>query len=146
MPYHEEDVRIDLADWWHDAEAIRRVRAEVFIREQGIPASLEWDGRDADCDHVLAQDASGQALATARLMPDGRIGRMAVLEGWRRRGIGRRLLQLLLQQARVRGLRETYLHAQTGVADFYRKAGFRNEGEVFVEAGLPHVHMFRTLD
>lgn len=146
MPDGAEGVHIALADWWRDADAIQRVRTAVFIREQGIPARLEWDGRDADCDHVLARDAGGQALATARLMPDGRIGRMAVLDGWRRRGIGRRMLQLLLQQATQRGLREIYLHAQLDVADFYRKAGFRSEGEPFVEAGLPHVQMSRTLD
>jgi predicted GNAT family N-acyltransferase len=146
MPDRTNGIRIALADWWRDADAIRRVRADVFIREQGIPARLEWDGRDADCEHVLAQDVQGQALATARLMPDGRIGRMAVLDGWRRRGIGRRMLELLLQQARQCGLRVTYLHAQLDVADFYRKAGFRDAGEPFVEAGLPHVHMHHTFD
>jgi predicted GNAT family N-acyltransferase len=146
MPDRPDAVRITLTDWRHDSTAIGRVRAEVFIREQGIPPGLEWDGRDVDCDHVLARDADGRALATARLMPDGRIGRMAVLDGWRRRGIGRRMMELLLQQARRRGLRETYLHAQLEVAEFYRKAGFRRDGEHFVEAGLPHVHMRRRID
>jgi predicted GNAT family N-acyltransferase len=137
--------RIMLADWWRDADAIRQLRTTVFIVEQGIPAALEWDGQDADCDHVLVEDAAGQSLATGRLMPDGRIGRMAVRADWRRQGVGSLLLQALLDQARHRGLHEVYLHAQQAVSRFYRKADFLQRGDPFLEAGIMHVVMQRTL-
>jgi len=133
------------ADWWCDADAIREVRAAVFIEEQGIPATLEWDGLDADCDHVLVRDRDGQSLATGRLMKDGRIGRMAVLAPWRGRGIGTRLLEALLDLAGRHGLHEVYLHARLEVVPFYRTAGFRTCGEPFTEVGIRHVLMQRSL-
>ena len=133
--------RVALADWWSDTDAIRHVRTAVFVAEQGIPAALEWDGLDADCDHVLVRAAGGLPVATGRLMADGRIGRMAVLSPWRRRGIGTLLLEALLEQARACAMHEVYLHAQVEVAAFYRSAGFVAAGQPFTEAGIRHVSM-----
>jgi predicted GNAT family N-acyltransferase len=140
-----ESPSVQIADWWRDADAIRQVRTAVFVVEQGIPAALEWDGMDVDCDHVLVRDRDGSSLATGRLMADGRIGRMAVLAAWRNRGIGRQLLAELLELAGQRGLREVYLHAQLEVVPFYRMAGFRAHGEPFAEAGIRHILMQREL-
>jgi len=133
------------ADWQRDQAAIRAVRSAVFIREQAIPADLEWDGMDAACDHVLVFDTRGQPVATGRLQPDGRIGRMAVLPGWRGRGIGRAVLQTLLVRAAARGMTQVYLHAQAGAAGFYSAAGFRQQGTPFSAAGIPHVRMIREV-
>jgi predicted GNAT family N-acyltransferase len=140
-----DSLSVQIADWWRDADAIRQVRSAVFIAEQGIPATLEWDGLDVDCDHVLVRDQDGCSLATGRLMTDGRIGRMAVLAPWRNRGIGRQLLEAILELAGQRGLREVYLHAQLEVVPFYQMAGFRVCGEPFAEAGIRHVIMQRGL-
>ena len=132
-----------IADWQSDADAIQAVRHGVFIKEQGIPAVLEWDGVDSDCRHILVRDAAGQAIATGRLMPDGRIGRMAVLKAWRGRGIGRLMLSRLIELAAACGYARVYLHARQDAAGFYRAAGFRESGETFTEAGIPHVTMVR---
>jgi predicted GNAT family N-acyltransferase len=131
------------ADWQRDAEAIQAVRHAVFIKEQGIPSTLEWDGLDAGCRHVLGLDAARQAIATGRLMPDGRIGRMAVMPAWRGRGVGRQLLSCLIELATAQGHTRVYLHARQDVAGFYRAAGFREFGEPFTEAGILHVAMAR---
>jgi predicted GNAT family N-acyltransferase len=72
-----DSCTVTSADWQRDAAAIQSVRDAVFIQEQGFPATLEWDGLDPGCAHALVWDAAGQAVATGRLLPDGRIGRMA---------------------------------------------------------------------
>jgi len=133
------------ADWQRDRTAIHTVRTAVFIHEQAIPAALEWDSMDGACEHVLVFDAHNQAIATGRLQPDGRIGRMAVLRHWRGRGIGSSLLCHLEGLATARGLSGVYVHAQLGAECFYRKAGFRRQGEIFVAAGIRHVRMSRGI-
>ncbi len=77
-----------LASWQEDSRALKLIREAVFIYEQGISVELEWDGLDPDSIHVLALDASGHPIGTARLRPDGAIGRMAVLKEWRRKRRG----------------------------------------------------------
>ncbi|HUL93552.1 MAG TPA: GNAT family N-acetyltransferase [Burkholderiales bacterium] len=130
---------------WRDALPLARpVREKVFIEEQNVPRELEWDEWDERCDHALACDSAGNPIGTARLLPDGRIGRMAVSKEWRRKGVGSALLAALLDRARGRGTTRSLLHAQTQAAGFYRRFGFSERGEEFLEAGIPHVEM--TLD
>lgn len=133
------------AEWPADSDKLRHVRYEVFVREQGVPEALEWDGRDSECAHVIAEDARGEAIGCGRLLPDGHIGRMAVLRAWRGRGVGTALLARLLAAARDRGLPETILHAQLTAVRFYAAHGFRAYGPEFEEAGIVHVEMRRRL-
>ena len=65
---------------------IRSIRDTVFGEEQKVPRELDWDGNDPSCIHVVATDSEGAAIGTGRMQPDGRIGRLAVLKQWRRRG------------------------------------------------------------
>jgi len=127
---------------WRDAlPRARAVREKVFIEEQKVPRELEWDEWDERCDHALACDTAGDPIGTARLLPDGRIGRMAVLKEWRRNGVGGALLLALLDCARGRSMARSVLHAQTQAVGFYRRFGFSERGEQFLEAGIPHVEM-----
>jgi predicted GNAT family N-acyltransferase len=137
--------RVDVARLPDDLPAIHHVRRQVFVVEQGIPEQLEWDGRDAACQHVLATDARLLAIGTGRLDPEGRIGRMAVLPSWRAHGVGRALLDALLDLARARGLQEVVVHAQSQMGGFYHKAGFREQGQPFTEAGIKHQKMVKPL-
>jgi predicted GNAT family N-acyltransferase len=131
---------------WSDALPLARpVREQVFIVEQGVPRELEWDDWDARSDHVVAFASERKAIGTARLLPDGHIGRMAVLKDWRGQGVGSALFEALLELARAKGMVVVALNAQTHAAGFYRRFGFRQEGEEFVEAGIPHVAMRLTL-
>jgi len=96
---------------------------------------------DVACQHVLASADDGAPIGTGRLLPDGRIGRMAVLKVWRGCGIGGALLRELLELAREQGHMEARLHAQTHALEFYRKHGFTPVGDEFMEAGIPHYEM-----
>src|SRR5882672_4367012 len=96
---------------WPEALPLARpVRERVFVEEQKVPRELELDEWDERCEHAVACDPRGEAIGTARLQPDGRIGRMAVLGEWRRRGVGSALLEALLEQARKRSMRHITLH------------------------------------
>jgi predicted GNAT family N-acyltransferase len=132
---------VRLTDWAQDATALRAVRTPVFIVEQAIPESLEWDEADTVSVHALAIATDGTVVGCGRLLPDGHIGRMAVLREWRGCGVGAALLARLVQLARTHGHPQALLHAQTHALDFYAKQGFVPVGEVFVEAGLPHQTM-----
>jgi predicted GNAT family N-acyltransferase len=142
MAAHPFSVRA--ADWNLDRPALRAVREQVFVREQAVPIELEWDEFDPLCQHVVAE-AAGQAIGTGRLLPDGHIGRMAVLKSWRGRGVGSALLETLLRLARDRGIRRVRLNAQSRAVAFYRRHGFVTEGEEFLEAGIRHRSMWRDV-
>jgi predicted GNAT family N-acyltransferase len=139
------DFSILLTDWAHDAPRLSEVRRAVFIDEQGVPEDMEWDADDSGAVHLLAVDDSGQAIGCARLLPDGHIGRMAVLPAWRGRGVGRALLAAAQNAAQTRGHTTLRLSAQTHAAAFYARAGFVAVGDDYEEAGIAHVAMQKKL-
>jgi predicted GNAT family N-acyltransferase len=131
--------------WDAERTVLERIRREVFVREQGIPESDEWDVEDATSVHILAT-LNREPVGTGRLNRAGKIGRIAVLPGQRGRGIGPLILGRLLEEARRLGIREPCLHAQVQAVPFYEKFGFERKGEVFDEAGIPHVRMSLVLE
>lgn len=140
-----DTLNVALADWEADSAAIRAVRNTVFSDEQGISEALDFDGRDHECVQVLARVGDGEVVGTARMLPDGHVGRIAVHERWRGRGVGTRLVECLTGVARDRGFSEIYLHSQAQAADFYTRLGYETRGDTFMEAGIEHVLMVRTL-
>jgi predicted GNAT family N-acyltransferase len=131
---------------WPEARAeAQRIREAVFVAEQGVPPDIELDEWDERCEHALAYDAGGRPVGTGRLLPDGHIGRMAVLREARGQGVGGRVLEALIERARERGMRRVALNSQTHAAPFYARFGFAVVGETFMEAGIAHVAMERDL-
>jgi len=138
-------VRIELMDWEHAKNIAGPIRFAIFVGEQNVPAGIELDDKDAESLHAVAYDEAGKAIGTGRLLPEGKIGRMAVVKEWRRRGVGADLLEALVGEARRRGLAEVQLSAQLQAAEFYRAHGFVAEGKVYEEAGILHQAMRRSL-
>lgn len=132
---------IEPANYTVDSEELRSVRKSVFIDEQHIPAEIEFDELDKLCHHVLVRDIQFQPIGTCRLSPEGKIGRMAVLQEWRHQGVGKSMFNALIDKARNLGLSEVTANAQLGALGFYEKLGFIKEGETFMEAGIPHQAM-----
>lgn len=127
---------------WESARSdLLKVRREVFVLEQGVPEEIEIDEQDALSRHFLALDVDGVPIGTARLLSDGRVGRMAVLAPWRRRGVGRGLMLTVIEAARRHGESGLRLHAQVHSIPFYESLGFTVCGEEFDEAGIPHREM-----
>jgi predicted GNAT family N-acyltransferase len=137
-------VQIELMSWEPARAEASRIRFAVFVVEQGVPADIELDEHDAACVHAVAFHA-GRAIGTGRLLPDGHIGRMAVIEEWRGRGVGSAILARLIEAAAQRGDREVQLSAQVHAVEFYRAHGFHPEGGIYDDAGIPHQAMRRAL-
>ncbi|MGD7653165.1 MAG: GNAT family N-acetyltransferase [Verrucomicrobiales bacterium] len=134
-PFHV--VEVGFADRLSE---IRAVRFTVFVDEQKVPEEIEMDEWDERSRHVLAV-ADGVAIGTGRLLPDGHIGRVAVLREWRGRKVGVAVMEKLVAMGRAAGMSELVLSAQTQAAGFYQALGFTPRGGVFEEAGIEHIEM-----
>ncbi|MBL8309833.1 MAG: GNAT family N-acetyltransferase [Burkholderiales bacterium] len=137
--------RVKTATWPDDHATLKAIRFEVFVDEQGVPAELEVDSNDPLSIHAIAW-INGEAAACGRLLPDGHVGRMAVLQRWRGKGAGAAVLRHLIERARQRGDREVVLSAQTHAIGFYEKFGFIAEGEIYPDCDIPHREMRKPLD
>ena len=142
---HSPLFSVKRVSWAGAYDALRAVRTAVFIAEQRIPEALEWDEMDACCVHVLATTGANEPIGTGRLLPDGHIGRMAVLRSWRGKGVGAALLRELIAAAMEQGHAHAELSAQTYAVGFYRRFGFEVTGEEYLEVGIPHRTMQRAL-
>ena len=138
------DFSVHLYAWNEAMPLTQPLREQVFVIEQKVPIELEWDEFDAVSRHAIAFNTAGEAIGTGRLLPDGHLGRMAVLPAWRGRGVGRLILNSLIAEATRLGIQQLVLHAQTHAVSFYRACGFIAAGEEFMEAGIPHLKMTRT--
>jgi predicted GNAT family N-acyltransferase len=138
-------LRIELMDWSAARAEASRIRKTVFVEEQRVPPEIEMDEHDGACVHALAY-LQGRAVGTGRLLPDGHIGRMAVLKQHRALGVGGAILERLVEEARAKGMRAAVLSAQTHALGFYRRHGFRELGAIYEEAGILHQEMRRALN
>jgi predicted GNAT family N-acyltransferase len=138
-------IRVELCGWDAARAIATPIRHAVFVDEQRVPAELEIDERDPQCVHALAYDAAGRALGTGRLLPDGHIGRMAVVREARQLGVGSALLAALMDEARRRGHAQAILSAQTHAVPFYRRHGYVVTSGEYLDCGIPHVDMQCTL-
>ena len=127
------------ATWHADRAELEFIRRQVFIDEQNIPESEEWDDADENSSHVLAVSEKRDVVGTGRIEATGKIARLAVLAEYRGQGVGSAMLTRLIEEARKKGLSQVFLHAQTHALDFYKKFGFVSDEEIFPEGGIPHV-------
>ncbi|ROZ61579.1 YbgC/FadM family acyl-CoA thioesterase [Ramlibacter sp. WS9] len=145
----EEMVEVKTGRWQDLGHDAARIRTEVFVDEQRIPADMEWDDGDQTAIHAVAYNRLGQPLATGRLLQQvpgvARIGRMAVHRALRGSGVGKQVLKALMDVAANRGDYEAMLHAQSSAQTFYLGLGFVPRGAPFDEAGIAHIEMARTL-
>ena len=139
------EFTVKRVSWSAAGGGLRAIRKTVFVDEQRVPEELEWDGLDAQCIHVLAETAVGEAIGTGRLLPDGHIGRMAVLQRWRGQGVGSAILKELIAAAIEAGHPSAVLNAQTRALEFYARFGFEVISDEFMEAGIPHRTMRLSL-
>lgn len=138
-------------NWPQYREAIEKIRHDVFIDEQNVPAELEWDHLDPGATHFLILDTSNPntpdkdtPIAYARLLPEGKLTRMAVARKMRHKGFGKQLVLKALEKCQQVELTEIHLDAQIAAIEFYRKLGFIEVGDEFMDAGIKHIHMTRS--
>ncbi|MER5812401.1 GNAT family N-acetyltransferase [Streptomyces sp. NPDC002033] len=150
-------VSVRVAGSEADLAACYAVRTEVFVVEQAVPESVEYDAYDAVALHVLAVGPDGEALGTGRLLygpealaktgaPEvGSLGRLAVRKSARGLGVGAMLVRAIEAQAGRLGLAAVDLGAQTHALAFYERLGYVAYGPEFQDAGIPHRAMRRPL-
>ena len=139
---------VQIADWTQQHDVLAKIRTDVFVTEQQVPAEMERDELDAGAVHVAARDATGTVIGTGRLIldqPVPRIGRMAVVKSWRNAGVGGKILESLCDAAKQRGFGDVLVHSQTHASPFYFKHGFLSHGSEFFEAGIPHQEMRKRI-
>jgi predicted GNAT family N-acyltransferase len=141
----EKLLRVSVKRVSNAAELTRAysIRIRVFVKEQGVPREIELDDDDPRAMHFLAVDGR-RAIGTARVVLHhgaAKIGRMAVLKSYRRRGVGAKLLKRAIAAACRMKARKIYLHAQIAVSGFYQRLNFHSVGPVFDEAGIAHRKM-----
>ena len=139
---------VQIVEWSEHHDELARIRTEVFVNEQNVPAKIVMDELDATCVHAAAYDPLGNLVGTGRLVlapPIPRIGRMAVQKVWRNAGVGGGLLTALCDAAKQHGFSEVMLHSQTHATPFYYKHGFLSRGPEFFEASIPHQEMRKQI-
>ena len=135
---------IQILSWEQAQSQAYPIRLAVFVKEQGVPEELELDEEDPLAWHAIAR-LDGQAIGTARLQKDGKIGRMAVIQAYRRQGVASAMMNVLLKFGRQHGINQFYLHAQIEALPFYERFGFVANGPVFNEAGIAHQIMRKVI-
>jgi predicted GNAT family N-acyltransferase len=136
-----ETIRF-LSDNQELLSAAHKIRTQVFVKEQGVPISLECDKYDLTASHYLVND-NNKPVATARWRETKngiKLERFAILKQYRNKNIGFAILKEVLLDVTIIG-KTVYLHAQLPVVGFYEKYGFVKEGEEFKEAGISHYKM-----
>ncbi len=143
------NIIVKLADYDQDFPTIQEIRKIVFQQEQGVSTELEFDGKDEICQHLIAY-LDGRAVGTARIRylnaETAKIERLAVLSIARRQGIGKQITIKALEIIANQNMSQVIVHAQEYIKDLYANLGFEQEGEIFVEAGIPHVKMNKWLN
>jgi predicted GNAT family N-acyltransferase len=146
------ETKITLHRWQEPAarRIIQKIRYEVFVEEQKVPVEEEIDRFDPFSLHILVylktRDGVYEPVATGRLIPNGHIGRIAVLKGYRGRGIGLLMMEILEKKAMDKGISTVELDAQLQALPFYEKVGYKPYGDVFMDAGIQHKKMKKILN
>jgi predicted GNAT family N-acyltransferase len=138
-----------ITNWQTHSANLIKIRTAVFMQEQQVSATDEWDGLDEQAVHFLALSASDEAIGCARLLREisgennfYHIGRVAILKSFRNQGIGHQLMQFVIAYCKQTAPgNNIYLHAQTDRRHFYETLGFIAEGDEFIDAGIPHMSM-----
>lgn len=139
---------IKAAELPQELPVIESIRKAVFQAEQGVDSELDFDGKDEVSEQIIAY-LDEQAVGTARIRyldeKIAKIERLAVLLEARGKGIGKQIMEVALDLAAKKNIEEVVINAQEYIIGLHQKLGFEPEGEIFEEAGIPHVKMRKKL-
>lgn len=141
-----KDFRIKyiIADWEKHKKELSAVRHEVFVLGQNVPIELEIEEADKNYTHILAR-AGDKPVGTVRLNSEGHIGRVAVLKEYRKYGIGQEMMRQIEEVAFELGFESLELNSQCHAIPFYEKLDYKVYGDIFLDAGIEHRHMKKSL-
>lgn len=127
------------------------IRRKVFIEEQHVKETEEFDDIDQTCGHYVIYNEEDAPVATGRLIriddEHFQIGRVSTLKAYRHKGYAEFLMLSMIEKVRSLGGKEISLIAQISAIGFYEKCGFFvDQEEVIVDAGIEHKHMKYIVD
>ena len=131
--------------WQTYEEHAKLIREQVFIQEQHISDEDEWDAQDPISEHFMVY-LDGQPVATARLLPTHKLGRVAVLKSYRGQGIGEALIHDVIAKAQQQKRPFVKLSSQVHAVGFYSQLGFETQGQPYMDCDIPHIDMYLKLD
>ena len=131
--------------WDQLQQDAKLIRTQVFICEQGITEADEWDDQDVISQHFVIYDQD-QPIATARLLQNHSVGRVAVVKAYRGQGIGQMIMLEIISYAQKQGLSVLTLSSQVHAISFYEKLGFTVQGNPYDECGISHIEMTMNLN
>ncbi len=140
-------VSADTSALWED---VLSLRLSVFVDEMNVPVELEVDEFDEEAIHLRVQ-IDKKTVGTLRLVLVEehvaesnvvKLGRVAVHPDWRRKGIGKQMMQLAINYCKALPCSRISLGSQTYITSFYESLGFATQGDVFDDAGIPHIAMY----
>ena len=138
------EFTVVVGDWHSLQQHAKHIRELVFILEQDIAPEDEWDDQDPISIHFVVYDTD-QPIATARLLSNDHVGRVAVLKDYRSKGIGKLVMQEIIALAKQQQRKELILSSQVYATQFYSGLGFAVQGESYLDCGIPHVDMVMVL-
>ena len=138
-------IEVEAVSFVGDNEAkIRLIRSTVFSGEQNVDPAIDFDGNDLTAFHALVF-VDGKPAGTGRMLADGHLGRIAILNQYRGTGLGSIIIESLIKIAVANGYGRVYLGSQKQAIKFYEKLGFTPFGDEYVEANIEHISMEKTL-
>ncbi len=142
-----DKITVKIAKTPLDIKKAYGVRELVFMEEQGVSREEEMDEFDGAATHIIAYyDDEVAGCARIRFLGNkSKLERIAVLLRFRKKGIGKKIVDFLVAYSKEKGATEAVMHAQIYANDFYVKCGFKPRGEEFMEANIRHVEMYMEL-
>ncbi|EIL82924.1 GNAT family N-acetyltransferase [Bacillus altitudinis] len=134
----------------NDLQVALNIRKSVFIDEQQVPESEEFDQFDTlqeQCQHVLVCHEN-EPVGTGRVRivdGTGKLERICILKPYRKYGLGKVIIRELEKIMQEKGIAKIKLHGQTQAEGFYKKLGFQTASDEFMEDGILHVLMIKEL-
>ena len=125
-----------------------QVRKIVFVDEQKVTVEEEIDHLEEESTHFLVMNENDEPIGAGRFrIVDnyGKVERICVLPQARSTGVGRSLMEAIVQHALSQGLEITKLNAQVQAIPFYKSLGYGIISEEFLDAGIPHRTMKKRL-
>ncbi|CAM4365275.1 hypothetical protein F901_00391 [Acinetobacter dispersus] len=136
--------QVKQGNWDQLQQDAKLIRTLVFIQEQGIAEADEWDEQDAISQHFVIYDQD-QPIATARLLQNNSVGRVAVLKAYRGQGLGQMIMLNIIDFAQQQGRVFLHLSSQVHAMSFYQQLGFVVQGDEYDECGIPHIEMIMSM-
>lgn len=140
-------MAVKIVETENERQLVFTIREKVFVEEQKVPIELEVDEYENEAIHFICQDGEIPVGASRlRLIDDyGKLERICILKPFRGKSFGKEIIAHMEAEIVNHGYMKAILHAQTHATMFYENLGYSVVSDEFMDAGIPHVTMEKSL-